>query len=105
MDKQEIIISHFLEEKSQWEIHRQTGFDRETIRKYVNQYEEKKKAIIEEKGDTEVLINDIVESPKYDSSNRVKIKLTAEVKERIDFYLRENEIKRTTGMSKQQKKM
>jgi len=104
MDKQEIIISHFLEGKSQWEIHRQTGFDRKTIRKYVNQYEEKKKAIIEEKGDTEVLINDIVESPKYDSSNRVKIKLTAELKERIDFYLRENEIKRTTGMSKQQKK-
>lgn len=40
MDKQEIIISHFLEGKSHWEIHRQTGFDRKTIRKYINQYDE-----------------------------------------------------------------
>ena len=68
MDKQEIIISHFLEGKSQWEIHRQTGFDRKTIRKYINQYEEKRNAIIEEKGDVGVLIDEIVE--------------------RIDFYLK-----------------
>ena len=68
MDKQEIIISHFLEGKSQWEIHRQTGFDRKTIRKYINQYEKKRNAIIEEKGDVGVLIDEIVE--------------------RIDFYLK-----------------
>ena len=73
---QEIIISHFLEGKSQWEIHRRTGFARKTIRKYINQYEKKRKAIIEEKGDVEVLINDIVEIPRYDSSNRSKNKLT-----------------------------
>jgi len=104
MDKQEIIISHFLEGKSQWEIHRQTGFDRKTIRKYVNQYEEKKKAIIEEKEDVRVLIDDIVEAPKYDTSNRFKYKLTDEIMERINFYLKENEIKRSTGRSKLQKK-
>lgn len=104
MDKQEIIISHFLEGKSQWEIHRRTGFARKTIRKYINQYEKKRNAIIEEKGDIEVLINDIVETPRYDSSNRSKNKLTNEIKEKIDFYLQENEVKRKTGMSKQQKK-
>ena len=85
MDKQEIIISHFLEGKSQWEIHRQTGFDRKTIRKYVNQYEEKRKAIIEETGDVEVLIEDIVEAPKYDTSNRAKYKLTDEIIERWTY--------------------
>ena len=104
MEKQEIIISHFLEGKSQWEIHRQTGFDRKTIRKYINQYEEKRNAIIEEKGDVGVLIEDIVEAPKYDTCNRTKYKLIDEIMERIDFYLKENEIKRTTGRSKQQKK-
>lgn len=41
MDKQKIIISSFLEDKSQWQIHRETGFDRKTIRKYINEYEEK----------------------------------------------------------------
>ena len=104
MDKQEIIISHFLEGKSQWEIHRQTGFDRKTIRKYVNQYEEKRNTIIEEKGEAGILIDDIVEASEYDISNRSKYKLTDEIIERIDFYLKENEIKRTTGRSKQQKK-
>ncbi len=104
MDKQEIIISHFLEGKSQWEIHRQTGFDRKTIRKYIEQYDERRKALIEEKGDNAILIRDIVEAPKYDSSKRSKVKLTDEVRERIDFYLNENEIKKTTGRSKQQKK-
>ena len=104
MDKQEIIISHFLEGKSQWEIHRQTGFDRKTIRKYINQYEEKRNAIIEETGDVGVLIEDIVEAPKYDISSRSKYKLTDEIIERIDFYIKENETKRTTGRSKQQKK-
>ena len=104
MDKQEIIISHFLEGKSQWEIHRQTGFDRKTIRKYIEQYDERRKALIEEKGDNSILIRDIVEAPKYDSSKRTKVKLTDEVRERIDFYLNENETKKTTGRSKQQKK-
>lgn len=47
MDKQEIIISHFLEGKSQWQIHRETGFDRKTIRKYINQYEERRQALLD----------------------------------------------------------
>lgn len=47
MDKQKIIVSHFLEGKSQWDIHRTTGFDRKTIRKYIRQYEEKRSAIFE----------------------------------------------------------
>ena len=104
MDKQKIIISSFLEGKSQWDIHRETGFDRKTIRKYINKYEEKKQALLKEGEDKLELIEDIVDPPKYDVSNRTKIKLTDEIIGKIDFYLKENELKRQTGRSKQQKK-
>ena len=52
----------------------------------------------------EELIADIVENPKYDTSNRKKVKLTEEIIDRIKFYLRENETKRAEGKAKQQKK-
>ena len=104
MDKQKIIISSFLEGKSQWQIHRETGFDRKTIRKYVNEYEEKKLKLLDGDNDKLILTEEIVDPPKYDSSNRTKTKLTAEIISKIDFYLKENELKRQTGKSKQQKK-
>lgn len=104
MDKQKIIISSFLEGKSQWQIHRETGFARKTIRKYINEYEEKKEKLLEGDGDKLILTEDIVEPPKYNTSNRIKTKLTEEIIDKIDFYLKENELKRQTGKSKQQKK-
>ena len=39
VQKQEIILSYFREGKSQWDIHRETGIDRKTIRKYIRKYE------------------------------------------------------------------
>ena len=55
VDKQKIIISSFLEGKSQWQIHRETGFDRKTIRKYTNEYEEKRVELLEGDGDKLIL--------------------------------------------------
>ena len=104
VDKQKIIISSFLEGKSQWQIHRETGFDRKTIRKYTNEYEEKRVELLEGDGDKLILTEDIVEPPKYDTSNRTRVKLTEEIIDKIDFYLEENLLKRQTGKSKQQKK-
>lgn len=104
MNKQKIIIDGFLGDKSQWEIHRETGISRKTIRKYIREYEEKRSKLLEGEGDKLILIEEITEPPKYDSSNRGKIKLTDEIISKIDFYLKENEEKRRTGKSKQQKK-
>lgn len=66
----------------------------------------KKAQLTDSKGNSnqEELIADIVEDPKYDTSNRKKVKLTDEITDRIKFYLKENEIKRTEGKAKQQKK-
>jgi len=105
VDKQKIIISHHREGKTQRQIKRETGINRKTIRKYIREYEEKKNILVNSKGsDNSELIADIVEKPKYDTSKRNKVKLTDEIISRIQFYLKQNEEKRATGRSKQQKK-
>lgn len=105
IDKQKIIISHYREGKTQRQIKRETGVNRKTIRKYIREYEEKKNILITNNGsDNAELIEDIVEKPKYDTSSRYKVKLTDEIISRIKFYLKQNEEKRATGRSKQQKK-
>jgi transposase len=105
VDKQKIIISHHREGKSQRQIERDTGINRKTIRKYIREYEEKKNILINSKNsDNTELIADIVEKPKYDTSKRYKVKLTDKIISKIQFYLKQNEEKRATGRSKQQKK-
>ena len=106
IEKQKIIISHFQKGKSQRQIAREMGINRRTITRYVKDYEGKKAQLANSKGNSnqEELIADIVEDPRYDTSNRKKVKLTEEIIDRIKFYLRENENKRAEGKTKQQKK-
>ena len=106
--KQEIIIDGFLDGKSQRMIAKEVGVDRKTVRKYVDKYNEAK-SILVNNVDNKVsnereLIDDIVTTPKYDSSNRQKYKLTEEIIKKIEYHLKENEKKRAIGQSKQQKK-
>ncbi|QQY79121.1 hypothetical protein EDD65_10839 [Keratinibaculum paraultunense] len=54
--------------------HRETGFDRKTIKKYIREYEKKELCYW-------------IEPPKYNASNRTKVKLTDEIMDKIDFYL------------------
>lgn len=104
--KQQIIISGFLEGKSQRRIAKEQGIDRGTVAKYIREYEEALKEL--SKGDFERnkldIINNIVETPKYNSENRYKRKLTDEVIEKIEQHLKDNERKRQIGQRKQQKK-
>ncbi len=104
MQKQEIILSHFREVESQWEIHRQTGIARKTIKKYIKEHEQKKQNLLNSDQKSNKIIEDIVSPPKYNTSNRAKRKLTEKIIEKINFFLNENEIKKATGRSKQQKK-
>ncbi len=103
--KQEIVFMHIRDGKSQREISRITGRDRKTIRKYIKEYEENRKYLVEYKGvDPEEIISSIAEKPKYDTSNRQKKKLTDNVVERIKFYLDENEKRVAMGIRKQARK-
>lgn len=103
--KQEIVLMHIRDGKSQREISRITGRDRKTIRKYIREYEEKKRYLVENNGvDAEEIISSIIEKPRYDTSNRQKQKLTGEVIGRIKFYLKENERRKRMGLHKQIRK-
>lgn len=105
--KQKIITKSENEGKSQRQISKELGVSRNTVRKYLKEYREKKQELIE-KGveiDREELIEDIIKKPKYNSSNRKKVKVTEEIKEKINEYLKRNEIKRNNGQHKQQMKI
>ncbi|MBP2033316.1 transposase/transposase-like protein [Clostridium algifaecis] len=105
-EKQDIILKHIREGKSQRQISKETGICRETIRKYVKDYENKLIEINHDLAEIDKIniIDDITAKPKYISSPRVKKALTDEVIERLEQFLKENEQKRLSGLSKQQKK-
>lgn len=77
---------------SQREIHRVTGVARDTIRKYIREYESKLQKLGYDLSDIEKvdLIEEITNKPKYKSSERIKTAVTDEVKERIKTFLKEN---------------
>ena len=96
IEKQKIIIAYFRKRKSQRQIAQNLHINRRTVAKYIKGYETKKDQLTDAKGNSnkEELIADIVENPKYDTSNRKKVELTDETIDRIKFYLKENETKR-----------
>ncbi|MHB8279973.1 MAG: hypothetical protein ACYDIA_20325, partial [Candidatus Humimicrobiaceae bacterium] len=66
----------FNEGLSRRQIEKELHVGRETISRYLKEYEEKRNILIETKtagSDSSALIADIVEKPKYDSSGRKKI--------------------------------
>ena len=73
-DKQKIILYHIKDNMSQREIYRLTGVARDTIRKYIREYESKLQELGYELSDIEKvnLIEEITNKPKYNSSPRVK---------------------------------
>lgn len=94
------------EEKSQREIAIVTGIDRKTVRKYIKEYESKKKEIEQSKNEihTGELIQDLVDAPKYKVGVRTKRVMTKEIEQKIKDHLQENEEKRKKGLRKQLKK-
>ena len=106
MDIKQKIIIKFLNGDGQRKIAKELHVSRNTIRKYVNEYNAKKQDLL----NNNILINkneiidDIVSEPTYDSSNRTRRKITDECIEVIRMCLIENKKKRATGKSKQQLK-
>ncbi|HUU40968.1 MAG TPA: IS21 family transposase [Desulfatiglandales bacterium] len=101
-EKQRIILEAVLEGKTKRQIAREMKISRTTVARYLREYEKAKSKLME--SDSIKLKEDIISPPKYDTSKRVKVKLTDEIIEKIHSYLAENEEKRATGRSKQQKK-
>lgn len=103
--KQQIILRH-VDGKSNRAIAQELHISKDTVNKYVSEYESKLAEVLQKDPEAvpEELIQDIVDRPKYDVSNRAPTKVCPEIVEIIEFCLRENEVKRHTGRSKQQMK-
>ncbi|MDY0855109.1 helix-turn-helix domain-containing protein [Bacillus thuringiensis] len=101
--KQEIILLHVRENYSRRKIAKQLGVDRATVRKYIDEYEEKREKLLQDnkKVDTGELIQSIVEKPKYKIGTRKKRKLTDEMIQKIQEHLKENLKKKQQGLGKQ----
>lgn len=93
-----------LDGQSNREIASVLHMSKDTINKYVREYEEQKQAILEQKPDqdSEELIQALIEKPKYNVRNRKHPKASPKVIKIINECLQLNEEKRATGRSKQQ---
>ncbi|MGF9715175.1 IS21 family transposase [Paenibacillus cisolokensis] len=104
---QQILMMHIHEGRSRREIARLTGIHRETVGKYIRQYEERRQQLLAEGNnsvDIQALIDALTTAPKYTVGIRPKRKLTDEMTAKIQAHLDENEVKRSQGQRKQQKK-
>lgn len=93
--KAEILMRHFREGISQRKIAKEMKVSRTTIKKYIDDYVLKLKEIessaaVEdaESKETMKLIEELVSVPKYDTSRRKRIKLTDEIIEKINVFIK-----------------
>jgi len=106
IQKQNILIAYLREGKSQREIARMTGVDRKTIRKYIQEYEQR----MEELGKSpsgerrSEIIDAMVAEPKYQVGSRRKRKVTEAIEQKIGDFLAENEERVRKGQHKQLRK-
>jgi len=103
--KYQVLRLYVHERKSFRQIAREAGIRRETVSKYVKEYEHKRHQLMEG-GKTvhvEALIESLTEKPTYKVGSRPKRKLTPEIEQRIRDFLKENQEKRHRGQKKQQK--
>lgn len=96
--KQEIIIRHYREGKSQRQIAKELQISRKTVKRYLDGYEAHQTGSTKGPGG---LHDYLSQAPKYTCPRRSKRALTQEVASQIDELLKENELKRSQGLHKQ----
>lgn len=102
LEKKNKLIQLYIKGLSYTEIAKEVGMTRQTVSKYVKQYENDQKDL-ESATTTEEKEQIIIRSsakPKYDSSKRQRIKLTPDVESMIDTCLEENKHKIQQGKRK-----
>lgn len=103
MTKNEIIVL-FRQGKSQRQIAKQLGISRNTVAKYVNEYQDLSKKLSDDlnEKDKNLIQERICGKPKYDTSNRKKVKYNELIDKRIDELLEFEEVKnKRLGRNKQ----
>ena len=100
--KQRIILAH-IDGMSNRAIANLLHLSKDTVNKYVNEYNEKREELLRMHPDmdTSEIIQAFIEKPTYDSSSRVPSKATPELLETVERCLQLNRDKRLMGMQKQ----
>lgn len=99
--KQKIILLTYRDGYSERRIARELRINRETVRRYLAEYRKAREQLTDGTEIEEVLIEEIVKIPKYDSSNRGNKKFINEISQEVDRLLQANEEKRSRGLHKQ----
>lgn len=100
--KQNVILK-YIDGMSNRAIARELHMSKDTVNKYVNEYQYQKSKLLESdpRMDQSELIQAIVEKPKYHSGCREPVKVTFEMLAVIDECLESNRKKRAEGRAKQ----
>ena len=97
--KQLILQRYYIDNYSLKKIAKEFDVSRNTVRKYIREYNKQKNDILSG-GDLYEIIESMQEAPKYDSSNRKSVVVTEEIITFVKKCLDENERKCLTGKSK-----
>ena len=100
--KQRIILAH-IDRMSNRAIANLLHLSKDTVNKYVNEYDEKREELLRMHPDmdTAEIIQAFIATPTYDSSNRLPTKATPELLEAVEQCLQLNQDKRFMGLQKQ----
>lgn len=104
VQKQKIIIEAIQGKKSHREIAREMGISRNTVEKYLKEYEQALKKLQTEDSkviDKEEIIEDIVNKPVYKRNNPHKPKMIPAIEQFIDEKLEDNKKRKEQGIYKQ----
>jgi len=97
LDKKRKILLMFQNDHNKTEIAKEVGVSRKTVRKYINEFEERLSELDSVSKYNPEKLTELIEAlsvpPKYDTSSRRTSKLTDEIKSVIDEYIIENEKK------------
>jgi transposase-like protein len=85
--KQKIILRYYRDGDSQRKISRDLKINSETVNRYLKEYERARSKLSSSDVSDETLIENLVQSPKYNSSNRVKVKFTDQISQEVDRLL------------------
>src|SRR6056297_69145 len=104
VQKQKIIIEVLQKGKSERRVARELGISRNTVKKYLKEYEQALKMLQTEDSkviDKEEIIEEIVKKPTYKRKHPHKPKMKAVIEKFIDEKLEDNKKRKEQGIYKQ----
>ena len=97
VDKSQILIKYYREQKSERAISRELKINRKTVHRYISEHESE----IKSDDITTHLEQGLSFKPRYKSQNRTKRVLTLDIEQEINSCLKKNKEKINNGMRKQ----